>query len=380
MRWALLSVAVLASACATFDVPAELDEAPFRARAEVLESDGIQVSAALLTPDELNAVFGLDLAAKGIEPVWLEIENRRDEPVHFLISGMDPEYFAPLEVGHLFRASFASERNERVSDHISSLAIDYRAAIPPGTSARGFAYTNDSVGAKVLDVDLVGDAWSTSMTLYVTDPTMSDARARVERVETRFSDPELVSVDEAGLRAALEGLPSCVETAGGEPVGPLNLVLIGELKLGLSAFQRRGYRFRPGAQFHAFQRPADSEGGKTARWVKPQPQLVHLWQTPLRFESLPVWIGHVSMPTGGRFGKGAGGIDPYVDRARDAVVEDLLYSQHVSRIGRVACKGGRRWDESIETDGLRWVLQLDERAIALDELRFFELLEAEPAD
>lgn len=368
---ALLALACLASACASFEVPPPPDEDALRVRAERSENDGIRVTATLLTPDEIDAVFGVDLLAKGIEPVWMEIENTRDQQVYFLISGMDPEYFAPLEVAHLFRKTFGDERNDRVSDHLVSLAMDYRAAIEPGTAVRGFAYTNATAGAKVLDVDLLGDEWSTSVTLFLTDPANEAGRDRVTRIQSRFSPPELVHLDDAGLRAAIEGLPCCAENADGDHVAPLNLVLIGELKQGLSAFQRRGYRFSEDDVLHAFQRPADSAGTKTTLWVDPQPQVVRLWQTPLRYGSRTLWLGQVSLPAGGRFAREAGGLDRYVDRARDTAVEDLLYSQHVVELGRAGGAGCSRAAD-VETDGLRWVLMMDERAIALDELEFFD--------
>lgn len=380
MRVLLIAATVATAACATYRAPAGIEESVLRQRAEGVEDDGMRISAALLTPEEQDAVFGVDLASEGIEPVWLEIENTRAHPVHFLISGMDPEYFAPLEVAHLFRARFASARNEKVADHIAGLAIDYRSAIKPGETVRGYAYTNESVGAKVLDVDLVADGWSVSRTLFVADPADVEGESWVTEIRTRFSAPELVNVDDAGLREALEGLPGYAESTDGEHVAPLNLVIISDLKLGMSAFQRRGYRFDESELLHAFQRPPDAVAGKSARWVEPQPQKVRLWQTPLRYRSTPVWLGQVSMPEGGRFARRKGGIDPFVDRARDTVVEDLLYSQHVTRIGRVggaACPGGA---DGIETDGLRWVLQMDERAIALDELQLFDFPPVEPAE
>lgn len=378
MKGGLVAAAWLVAACASFPTPAGIEEGTLRARADGMDEDGIRIAAALLTPDEQDAVFGVDLASKGIEPVWLEIENTRDHPVHFLISGMDPEYFAPLEVAHLYRARFAGDRNARVADHIAGLAIDYRSAIAPGAVVRGYAYTNDTKGAKVLDVDLVADGWASSRTLFVRDPAQPQGASEVARIQAQFSEQELVHIDdEAGLREALEALPACAESEDGEIVVPLNLFVISELRLGISAFQRRGYRLDESPSLFAFGRPQDSVATKSARWVDPQPQQVRLWQTPLRYRSVPVWLAQVSMPEGGRFARRGAGIDRFVDRARDAVVQDLLYSQHVTRIGRArgaVCPPGKG---RIQTDGLRWVLLLDERAIALDELQFFEPLPPE---
>ena len=43
------------------------------------------------------------LALKGIQPVWLKIENKSEEPLLFLQHFVDPDYFSPQEAAYMSR-------------------------------------------------------------------------------------------------------------------------------------------------------------------------------------------------------------------------------------------------------------------------------------
>jgi len=67
---------------------------------------------------------------------------------------------------------------------------------------------------------------------------------------------------------------------------------------------------------------------------------LRLWATDVRFEGQPVWIGQVSRDIGVRFTSKTWNltthqIDPNVDESRDYVLDDLLASRRVSRLGFV---------------------------------------------
>ena len=64
--------------CASFSVPDSPPE-EFVGRAEVQDSGGVEVRAAVLSEEEAKAHFSTRLPRKQIQPVWLQIENRRDE-------------------------------------------------------------------------------------------------------------------------------------------------------------------------------------------------------------------------------------------------------------------------------------------------------------
>jgi hypothetical protein len=67
---------------------------------------------------------------------------------------------------------------------------------------------------------------------------------------------------------------------------------------------------------------------------------LRLWLTALRFQDKPVWIGQISRDIGVRFTLRTWNltthrIDPDVDDARDYVLDDLMESGRVTRVGYV---------------------------------------------
>jgi hypothetical protein len=92
-------------------------------------------------------------------------------------------------------------------------------------------------------------------------------------------------------------------------------------------------------------------------------------------------VGQVSTRLGGRFapsGEGAWPIAPDVDEARNDVVQDLLYSQGVYKLGFVDGAGtvdateSNQAQTSYRTDGLRAVLVFGQPAVSLAEIDFFD--------
>ena len=152
----LALVAVSLGGCATtaFVAPAAFDDSALRGRAETAAGEEIRVRAALLHREEAEAIFGVDLASRGIEPVWLEIENGSDGLLRFLPTGMDPEYFSPREAAFGYHKAFSPETRALVDDHFESL--NFTDPVPPGETVSGFVLTNLEEGAKVVNVDLVG--------------------------------------------------------------------------------------------------------------------------------------------------------------------------------------------------------------------------------
>ena len=147
---------------------------------------------------------------------------------------------------------------------------------------------------------------------------------------------------------------------------PLNLVAIGSLDMILSGFGARwdetetisakscwrtfkafslgsSYRYSPVSSLYVAGRSQDFALQKARQTINERLHL-RLWITPLRFNSKPVWIGQVSRDIGVRFTLKTWNltthkIDPDVDDARDYVLDDLLESGHVVRVGYVAGAG-----------------------------------------
>ena len=189
--------------------------------------------------------------------------------------------------------------------------------------------------------------------------------------------------DQPALREALEGLPCCAADQAGTRTLPLNLVFIGQLEEWGPAFVRRNYRYATASPWYALGQIPDLSGHKISRWVPPQPHTLRLWLTPLRYDGKPIWVGQASTALGGRFttsGEGDERIEPAVDEARNDVVQDLLYSQALAKIGFVKAAGSAsaaRSEQTLanspyHTDGLRAVLVFGDKAVSLAQIDFFD--------
>jgi hypothetical protein len=380
-----LALLLLTGACASpFERPAPLDDGPLRARAVTKTDDGIRVSAAVPSGGESRSIFGVDLDQRGIQSLWLEIENGSERSVYFLPTGLDPEYFAPLEVAFLYGGPFHDEGKAALAEHLEALSFDSRSPIAPGETVSGFVYANRADPSMMVQVDLIGREWSDSIGLVVPVPGTEAAQQRMAALSGLYTEADVVEIDdEPTLRTALEGLPCCAADQTGARSLPLNVVLIGKLDEWGPAFVRRNYRYAPASPWHALRRMQDLSGHKFSRWVTAQPHTVRLWLTPLRYQDKPIWVGQVSTDLGGRFaasGEGTERIEPDVDEARNDVVQDLLYSQALSKIGFVkgagsvsAAEPGRTPDgSSYHTDGLRAVLAFGGNAVSLAEVDFFD--------
>jgi hypothetical protein len=380
-----LALLLLTAACASpFERPAPVDDEPLRARAVTKTDDGIRVSAAVPSGDEARSIFGVDLDQRGIQPLWLEIENGSERSVYFLPTGLDPEYFAPLEVAFLYGGPFHDEGKAALAAHLEALSFDSRSPILPGETVTGFVYVNRADPSMMVKVDLIGPNWSDSIGLVVPVPGTEAAQQRMAALRGLYTESDVVEIDdEPALRSALEQLPCCAADQTGAESLPLNAVLIGKLDEWGSAFVGRNYRYAPASPWHAFGRMQDLSGHRISRWVAPRPHTLRVWLTPLRYQGKPIWVGQVSTTLGGRFaapGAETRGIEPDVDEARNDVVQDLLYSQALTKVGFVkgagspsAVQPGQTLDgSSYHTDGLRAVLVFGGKAVSLVEIDFFD--------
>ena len=375
------------NACATFNIPATINEVPIQERALTEEANAIRVSAAVVGDQEASHIFGIDLARKNIQAVWLEVENNSGRPLYLLPTAIDPEYFAPLEVSFHYHRSFATDANAALDEHLMNLNFPIRSPIVSGSRTSGYIFTNWEKGMKVIDVELLSHDSSQNFTFFAQNPDLAQGQAIIDRMETMFSAVNLQKVEsEAELREALEQLPCCVSNENGEPSAePLNIVIIGAIDDWTTAFLRRDYRYQVLNPRYAFGRAQDLSAHKLSRgYTKAQAHTIRFWQTPIRYDGKPVWVGQTSVRIGGRFADKAPlgvtlPLNPNVDEARDDLIQDLAYSQALMKIGFI--KGSGRLqptqeaasskDTQYTTDGLRAVLVFGDRPSSLEEMDFF---------
>lgn len=398
------ALAVALAGCAGFE-PRPLEEVPFRERQETRTAEGVTVSVAVPTADEAERIYGVRLASRNVQPVWLEVRNERDRPLWYLPPGTDPNGFVPSEAAFAFHhgRALAGEMDA----HFEALA--FRNPVPPGESVSGFVLVDLDEGYKAVHVDLVGRGFAQGFTFVFVDP---DFRSDVSRVDldALYTEDELVRLeDEVELRAALEALPACTTNRSGDAEGdPLNLVLIGERGEIFAALVRRGwqatevlslaslwrtvraflfesrYRYSPISPLHVYGRAQDFSAQKIRGSIHERNH-ARFWLTPLRFRGEEVWLGQISRDIGVKFTWrsptiSTHKIDPDVDEARRYLLEDLAYSQAVSRFAFCGGVGEARRDEPREnlvgdpwfSDGRRAVLFFEAGPRSLADLRILE--------
>ncbi len=389
---------------ATFK-PESIFEVPFRERLQSKFDDDVRVTVAVLSAKESRKIFGVNLAGKGIQPVWVRVENHDTTPYWLLSSGLDPDYFSPLETAYLFHSKFTASTNKKIDDQFR--VMSFRNPIVPHAAVSGFLYVNLDEGIKVVDIDLIGKGKSKFFTFFVRVPGIKTDYHEVD-FESLYSEKEMVDYDDNELRTALENLPCCTtnedETQKGDP---LNLVVIGTREDISAAFVRRGwlpaeqtyakaiwktiksflfgsrYRYSPVSPLYFSGRQQDMAGQKPRHTVHERNHL-RLWLSPMRYADKPVWVGQISRDIGVRFTLKAWPpvthkIDPDIDDAMFALIEDLLYSQQLAKAGFVKGVGAATRSNPRQnltgdpyfTSGYRVVLLLARRPFSFEDLQSF---------
>ncbi len=207
MRPLILLAFVLALAgCATWQAPGEVSDSGLRGRAISDTSQGVRVSAAVLSADDTRRMFGTDLAGAQIQPVWVEIQNTTAQPKWLLRTGTDPDYFSPLEVAWSAHTTLGGSVNAAIDEHFDKLG--FKNPIAPGTTRAGIIFTNPEQGIKLLNVDVLGPQALVPFTLFLPVPQdTAVAGATAPQGLFRYPASEITDYRElAELRAALERL------------------------------------------------------------------------------------------------------------------------------------------------------------------------------
>ena len=227
-----------------------------------------------------------------------------------------------------------------------------------------------------------------SFTLFLPDPD-NPPYAETLQLITRTSAPsqENLSGPDA-FHKALAQLACCTSNAGGAEAGaPINVLLIGQISDIAASLIRRGYRSHRVAADNdqrVFGRAPDivlrktGQKGLPAHWLRG-------WAAPFLYQGQPVFVGQVGRPVGGRFGVDEAEVfsmHANVDEARNQLIQDLMYSEGLSKLGFVRGAGSSvtKTPDNAEglpyrTDGLRAVMFFVTRPLALSEI---ELLETGP--
>jgi hypothetical protein len=397
------------------------DERTYLDRVEVRQDDALLVRASVLANRESERFFGVPLARRGIQPVWLEIANRGEHPYRLRLASLDPNYYPPLEAAYAnhfhilrrllgfgllawlflplvvllpFKILAARIANRRMNAFFQEHALGW-GLIRPGDTVSGFVFTSLDEGTKQVTVRLLGPAGTKEFAFAIPVPGLKVDHVH-RPLDARANSGDVVECDEAELRARLQALPRSTTnrcaTAEGDP---LNLVVIGEFHTLLGGFGARWdetetitfrsclrtfrafslgstYRYSPVSPLYVYGRSQDFALQKARQTINERLHL-RLWRAPLRYRGQPVWVGQISRDIGVRLTPKTWNltthkVDPDVDDARDYLLDDLLESGRVALAGYVpgAEAAGRSsprhnlTGDPYFTDGLRAVVMLAE--------------------
>ncbi|WP_076750312.1 LssY C-terminal domain-containing protein [Desulfatitalea tepidiphila] len=399
---------ILISGCALLQSPSSfkpgsINEVRFRDRALSKSDHDIRVTAAVPTAEEARVLFNANLIGREIQPVWVKVENHSNDAYYLISTATDPNHFSPLEAVYTVRGGLFGVYRDDMERFFRSM--NFRNPILPNTAVSGFIYTNLDEGEKVVQIDLIAAEQVKFFTFFVEIPGMRVDYRRVD-FKSLYPEEQIADVTEDALRAALEQLPCCTTDKDGTKLGdPINLVIIGDFIDVAAAFARKGwlpaedtyatavwktiksflfgsrYRYSPVSPLYYFGRGQDFARQKPRRDIHERNHL-RLWYSNLRFNGKPVFVGQISRDIGVRFTLKAWPpvthkIDPDVDEARHALIEDLIYSQMLAKVGFVKGVGRARpsnprinlTGDPYFTDGYRTVLILDQGPIAMNQLK-----------
>ena len=385
----LVSVLLFLSGCATnsFEVH-EIDKASFVHRVITKEQEGVRVSAAVPTADEVISFTGLDLYAQGIQPVWLEIENEQSHPVRLALYSIDDEYYSPMEVAWYFRKGYSREGKAAMERWLYENGMPR--VIPPGETRTGLVFTHLVEGTKGFNVDAFTSNASFNFTFFVPMEGF-----RPDYMDVSFTDlyqsEELRTVDMQGLRAILSGYDCCSTDETESAIGdPMNIAIVATpvaLRRALLRSQwqetKSGSNAASLARKHHFDGRIPDGTFHKARPDGSERKELRIWLSSIRVGDVPVWLAQASYDISATNRDRSFRdyqIDPDVDDARLFVLQSFWYSQSLAAFalgeGIPAATidapkqnfAGGNWF----TDGKRAVLFIVEKPVGMDETEILD--------
>ncbi|MEH6451504.1 MAG: hypothetical protein V7782_00545, partial [Psychromonas sp.] len=356
--------------CATWQPPTKFNDSVLRARADIQEQRGVKLSAAVLSSDDSQQMFGHNVNNTGVQPIWVEVENNTEQVLWLLRYGTDPDLFSALEVAWPFHVYFASENNAKLDDHFD--ALSFQNPVPPGTKKSGIIFTNPHHMTRLLSVDILGQGELFPFTMFppVPDDQTTETTMALINVKRLIKEVTVDIRETDNFRARLQQLPCCAMSEDENKSGdPLNVILIGDLADVISALVRRGFRLNA-LDFDRKQRlygrtpgvvlRKKGQAGAAANWVR-------VWVAPFRYQDQTVFVVQAGRRQGWRMDEAVEDdlkLNPKVDEVRNLLIQDMVYSSGLTKVAFVDGVGATKLgesrsslgDASFQTDGLRAVL------------------------
>jgi hypothetical protein len=192
-----LILSLIFSGCVRYR-PHATDRTSFMERAQTQTRDNLTVTLTVLSNKEAKRFFGTALSKRGIQPLWLEIDNRSSNTYFLIPRNMDPNYYSAEEAAYMahykqtrqfFEAGllaviffpalvlvpvnfFAVHRANEKMDAIFNEVSMHSYVIHAGKKHAGFLYTSVDQGTKHVKVDLMGSEKREAFDFMVTVPGM----------------------------------------------------------------------------------------------------------------------------------------------------------------------------------------------------------------
>jgi len=347
-------------------------------RAESQTQGDIHMTAAVPSPEETQQLFDLDLYARGIQPVWLEIENDSSDHLRFAPTGLDRDYFSPLEVSYTHRSGRSDAAREAMDRFLHDAAMPRR--IPPKTTLSGYVFTHSSAGTKGFGVDLFGaSGGGYAFTFFIPVPGFIPDHAKID-VDVLYPAEQQRDYRLDELKTMLAEQPLLADMQNQPGAGrPVNLLLIGEPEDLLHALLRAGWYevARPTSTTeiahaqHVNNRVADAVLRKRRQGKTERNELL-IWLSPLTVEGQPVWWAQTNQFFSDWLGQSM--LDPDVDDATAYLLQDLWYSQGLRGYAWVTGHAAKGDENNIFitpyfTSGRRGVLWLSDTPVSMLETK-----------
>jgi hypothetical protein len=354
------------------------DFSGIEARASMQNEGLVTVRAAVLSPAEAKQMYGVDLYAGGVQPVWIEVLNAGDEALRFAPVGTDREYFAPLEVAYVNRGGLSEEARVAMNRRFYTSSI--RRHIDAGTSTSGIVLTHAEPGTKGFNVDLFGSEVSFSFPFFLTAPGFTPDHDSVD-FESLYEPTDARDVREDAMPALIDEIVCCIADAAGVTGDalPMNFALIGRGNDVLASLLRARWRETElsdprnalSGEHYYRGRTQDATMRYEGRNNSDGYYELRLWLSPSTLDGTPIWIGHVRHFISHRWQEDRPDSD--IDIAQSFLLQNLWYSSALKKYGRImtgrtVALDERRTDFNSHeyfTDGIKLVLWISGEPISM---------------
>jgi hypothetical protein len=364
-------------------------------RAEVKEQGAFRIRASVPSQAEAEQIFGFPIYKRGIQPVWLEVTNFADQRGRLILSSIDREYFAPLEVAYMHKKRFSTEGWKDMEKYLYRNALPRH--IPPQQTVSGFVFTHASKGTKAFNVDVFYSGtrsdpeWET-FTFFIEVPGFVPDHASVDFAGL-YTAAEVKEVNQSSLRELLADIPCCTTNRDGTKEGrPVQVFFVAAGRDMLQALLRAGWnetsyvrdeQYLEGADY-LFGRPADAVFRK-GRDESTERVEISMWMAPVLVDGKPLWVSRFKHAIGRRYQIGelffGVQLDPDTSDGRNFLIQDMWYGQAVrhwawSMTGVAVPKESPRYDFHgnawFSNDEVRPVIWISGEPVALGDAEYID--------